>query len=119
MEAVHQRFEAGGKQHSRLDDSSPFRRRGQERTARGRSWAIHDGVLDGPWEGVKMFRAPDAPAGISTFPGGTLLSAGGAPAPRPLAVVHYAEISLKRGQSAALHPPAEAATSSGPPPTSA
>ena len=63
-------FQPGGDLHRRLDDSSPFRRRGLERTARGRSWAIHDGVLDGPWEGVKMFRAPDAPAGISTFPDG-------------------------------------------------
>ena len=71
MEAIHQGFEPGGELHRRLDDSSPFRRGGLEGTARGRSWASHDGVLDGPWDGVKMFRAPDAPAGVSTFPDGT------------------------------------------------
>jgi hypothetical protein len=70
MEAIHQGFQAGGELRRRLDDSSPFRRRGSEGTARGRSWAIHDGVLDSPWDGVKMFRAPDAPVAISTFPGG-------------------------------------------------
>lgn len=70
MEAIHQAFLLGGDLHRRLDDSSPFRQRGLERTARGRSWAIHDGVLGGPWDGVKMFRAPAAPAEVSTFPGG-------------------------------------------------
>jgi hypothetical protein len=70
MEAIHEAFQSGGALHSRLDDSCPFRRRGLEQTARGRSWAIHDGVLDGPWAGVKMFRAPDAPAAVSTFPDG-------------------------------------------------
>jgi hypothetical protein len=70
MEAIHAAFQSGGDLHRRLDDSSPFRRRGLQETARGRSWAIHDGVLDGPWDGVKMFRAPDAPVAISTFPDG-------------------------------------------------
>lgn len=70
MEAIHAEFAPGGELHRRLDDSSPFRRRGLERTARGRSWAIHDGLLGDPWDGVKMFRAPGAPAGISTFPDG-------------------------------------------------
>jgi hypothetical protein len=70
MEAIHQGFLPGGDLHRRLDDSSPFRKRGLEGTVRGRSWAIHDGLLNEPWQGVKMFRAPDSPAGISTFPGG-------------------------------------------------
>lgn len=69
MESIHEGFQPGGDLHRRLDDSSPFRRRGQERTARGRSWAIHDGVLEQPWGGVKMFRAPGAAAGITTFGG--------------------------------------------------
>jgi hypothetical protein len=70
MEAIHEGFQPGGELLRRLDGSSPFRRRGLERTARGRSWAIHDGLLGDPWAGVKMFRAPGAPAAISTFPGG-------------------------------------------------
>jgi hypothetical protein len=70
MEAIHEAFQPGGALHRRLDDSSPFRRRGLQATARGRSWAIHDGVLEAAWGGVKMFRAPAAPAAISTFPDG-------------------------------------------------
>lgn len=70
MEAIHAGFQPGCEFHRRLDDSSPFRRPGLEHTARGRSWAIHDGILGEPWQGVKMFRAPQAPSRICTFPGG-------------------------------------------------
>jgi hypothetical protein len=70
MEAIHAGFEPGGALCRALDDSSPFRRRGGAASARGRSWAIHDGILGERWSGVKMFRVPGAPAGISTFPGG-------------------------------------------------
>jgi acetoin utilization protein AcuC len=70
MEEIHAGFLPGGELHRRLDDSSPFRRRGLDHTARGRSWAIHDGILGEAWQGVKMFRAPETSAGISTFPGG-------------------------------------------------
>jgi hypothetical protein len=71
MEQIHAGFQPGGELHRRLDGSSPFRGRGLERTARGRSWAIHDGILGDPWQGVKMFRAPQALSRISTFPGGS------------------------------------------------
>ncbi len=37
-----------------LDGRTPFRQPGAERTVRGRSWALHDGV--GRWGGVKMFK---------------------------------------------------------------
>ena len=70
MEEIHAGFEPGAVLHRRLDGSSPFRGAGFDRTARGRSWAIHDGILGDAWQGVKMFRAPDSPSGISTFPGG-------------------------------------------------
>ena len=37
-----------------------FRRRGMEKTVRGRSWAIHDGILvdafDEEWESPKMYK---------------------------------------------------------------
>src|SRR6266852_1213331 len=65
----------GGPLHRLLDDSTPFRRRGFDATVRGRSWAIHDGILDAAatsgWSGVKMYRVPGRPAAVSTFPGGT------------------------------------------------
>mgnify|MGYP000097261820 CR=1 FL=1 len=73
MEAIHAGFAPGGPYWARLDGSSPFRARGFEATIRGRSWAIHDGVLgepfSGPRHGVKMYRVPGRPAGVSTFPG--------------------------------------------------
>lgn len=70
MEEIHAGFRPGGELQRRLDGSSPFRGPELECTARGRSWAIHDGILGDPWQGVKMFRAPQALSGISTFPGG-------------------------------------------------
>jgi len=56
-----------------LDGSSHFRRAEAAGTVRGRSWALHDGVIDGLWGGagvgsVKMYRAAGRPAGIATFP---------------------------------------------------
>jgi hypothetical protein len=74
MDEIHAGFQAGGALHRGLDDSTPFRRRGFEASVRGRSWAIHDGLLEGlltgGWSGVKMYRVPDRRAGVSTFPGG-------------------------------------------------
>ena len=74
MDAIHDGFRDGGALHRLLDDSTPFRRRGFETSERGRSWAIHDGILDGTstggWSGVKMYRIPGRPSTVSTFPGG-------------------------------------------------
>jgi len=74
MQEIHARFEPGGDLRTRLDDSTPFRRPGFEATIRGRSWAIHDGVLSAmggvSWDGVKMYRLSGRPAGVSTFPSG-------------------------------------------------
>lgn len=73
MDAIHAGFQAGGPLQARLDDSTPFRRPGFEATVRGRSWAVHDGILGEPFsEGptaVKMYRVPERHAGVSTFPG--------------------------------------------------
>jgi len=74
MEQIHAEFQPGGRLHATLDGSTPFRQAGFELTARGRSWAIHDGALgalDGAtWGGIKMYRLTGRPAGLSTFPGG-------------------------------------------------
>jgi hypothetical protein len=74
MDEIHAGFGEGGALRRLLDDSTPFRRRGFEATERGRSWAIHDGILDGTstdgWSGVKMYRIPGRPAAVCTFPGG-------------------------------------------------
>lgn len=68
MEDIHAGFAEGGDLRRALDGSTPFRQPGAERTVRGRSWALHDGV--GRWGGVKMFKLVGRPAGIDTFPGG-------------------------------------------------
>lgn len=76
MEAIHAGFQLGGALQARLDGSSPFRRPGFEATIRGRSWAIHDGVLGQPFcdgvsgVNVKMYRVPGRAASVCTFPNG-------------------------------------------------
>ena len=74
MDEIHRGFQEGGVLHRLLDDSTPFRRRGFEATVRGRSWAIHDGILAGMsaggWSGVKMYRVPGRASQVSTFPHG-------------------------------------------------
>jgi hypothetical protein len=73
MDRIHAGFQPGGELWARLDGSTPFRRRGGETSVRGRSWAIHDGILGEPFAGaeggVKMYRVPNRRAGVSTFPG--------------------------------------------------
>jgi hypothetical protein len=68
MEWIHKEFGAGGLLHQRLDGSTPFRRPGAECSVRGRSWAIHDGILDEPYSGVKMYKRVGIHAGVVTFP---------------------------------------------------
>lgn len=70
MEGIHHGFADGGELAEQLDGSSPFRAPEAGRTARGRSWALHDGLAPGAWGGVKMYRALGRPAGLRTFPGG-------------------------------------------------
>ncbi len=71
MDEIHTQFQPGGRLFAALDGSTVFRQPGFDRTARGRSWAIHDGVLStmgSAWGGVKMYRMTGHAAGVSTFP---------------------------------------------------
>lgn len=68
MEWIHNEFMPGGLLRDRLDGSTLFRRRDAARTVRGRSWAIHDGVMGMPYGGVKMYKRVDVHAGVITFP---------------------------------------------------
>ena len=70
MEWIQQEFQPDGELYERLDGSTPFRLRGMEQTVRGRSWAIHDGVLNEPFTDVHMYKSIGKPAGINTFPDG-------------------------------------------------
>lgn len=69
MLAIDREFQPGGKLFQRLDGSSPFRMPGMEKTVRGRSWAIYDGIMDEPWNNVKIYKMVGEDAGINTFPG--------------------------------------------------
>ena len=69
MLEIDREFQPGGKYFLRLDGSSPFRMPGMERTVSGRSWAIHDGIMDKPWDEVQIYRMVGVHAGINTFPG--------------------------------------------------
>jgi hypothetical protein len=69
MDYINREFKPGGELFQQLDGSSPFRQPGFEKTIRGRSWAIHDGILGEPWRDVEMYRAIDKPASVCTFPG--------------------------------------------------
>ena len=39
-----------------------------ERTVRGRSWAIHDGIMDEAWDDVRIYKMIGENSGINTFP---------------------------------------------------
>ncbi len=69
MEEINREFQPGGKLHRRLDGSSPFRPRGAERSVRGRSWAIQDGILGEPWISPKLYKPVGKRVGVNTFQG--------------------------------------------------
>jgi hypothetical protein len=69
MQWIHMAFQPGGPLHEALDDSTPFRRADAWRTVRGRSWAIHDGILGEPWHSIRMYSRVGQHAGVDTFPG--------------------------------------------------
>lgn len=70
MKWIHHEFQPGGELFQELDGSNPFRMTALARTVRGRSWAIHDGILGEPWPTleVTMFKRVSHRAGVCTFP---------------------------------------------------
>jgi len=75
MRRIHELFQPGGRLAARLDGST-FRRPEFAETVRGRSWAIHDGILDEvedeileSWEPPKMYRMVGKRFQVETFPG--------------------------------------------------
>ena len=69
MHEIDAGFAPGGVLFDRLDGSTPFRRLGMEKTVLGRSWAIHDGIMDEPWDEVRIYKTIGVHAGVDTFPG--------------------------------------------------
>jgi hypothetical protein len=76
MKLIHEGFQPGGKIFEKLNNSTPFRKPEFASTVRGRSWAIHDGILldvqdetlvEG-WSSPAMYRMVDNPRSMVTFP---------------------------------------------------
>lgn len=65
---INRAFQPGGELFRRLDGSTPFRQPGMEKTVRGRSWAIHDGILPCAWDDIKIYKTVGLTARIDTFP---------------------------------------------------
>jgi hypothetical protein len=76
MKRINELFQPGEALHKALDGSTPFRKPEFARTIRGRSWAIHDGVLleagdqilDEGWGSPVMYRMVGKPRHMITFP---------------------------------------------------
>ena len=66
MQRIHEGFSPGGVYRQRLDNSTPFRDLAQADSIRGRSWAIHDDILDETWDRIKLIKRIGVHAGIDT-----------------------------------------------------
>ena len=69
MEEIDREFLANGKLFDRSDGSAPFRRKGADKSVRGRSWAIQDGILGEPWMSPKIYKPVGRIVGVNTFHG--------------------------------------------------
>lgn len=68
MKRIHEGFQPDGDLYAKLDDSNPFRQKEHWKTVRGRSWAIHDGILGHPFTGFQMYKRLGIHANVQTFP---------------------------------------------------
>lgn len=76
MRRIHELFQPGEKLFDKLDCGTPFRNPSFAHTVRGRSWAIHDGILEGMdddllgegWISPVMYRMVGRPRPMITFP---------------------------------------------------
>ncbi len=68
LEEIHRGFQPGGVLHRRLDGSTPFRMPEAAETVRGRSWAIHDGILGEPWRVPRLYKIVGQAMAMPTFP---------------------------------------------------
>ena len=76
MKRIHELFQPGRELFRKLDGSTPFRRPEFAATVRGRSWAIHDGILldvddellSEGWNSPVMYKMVEDPRGMVTFP---------------------------------------------------
>jgi acetoin utilization protein AcuC len=70
LEWINEVLRPGGAYFSRFDESTPFRGVNAWKSIRGRSWAIHDSILDEPFGDIRMYKRVQHHAGLNTFPDG-------------------------------------------------
>ena len=68
MVRINQEFQPNGELFNRLSKTSVFRQENCWKTVRGRSWAIHDGILGYPFSGFQMYKRINAVSSVNTFP---------------------------------------------------
>jgi hypothetical protein len=68
MVRIDREFREHGELHQKLSQDRVFRPLDAWRSVRGRSWAIHDGILGHPFTGFQMYKRIGINAGINTFP---------------------------------------------------
>ncbi len=68
MIRIHEGFAPGSELFLRLDNSTPFRKPSFHRSILGRSWAIHDCILEEPYSDVIMYKKIGRNAELNTFP---------------------------------------------------
>lgn len=69
MVTIDREFQPGGIFFQRLVPDDPFRQPEAWKSVRGRSWAIHDGIMNQPYTGVQMYKYVGQSVEINTFPG--------------------------------------------------
>ncbi|MBI5669873.1 MAG: hypothetical protein HZC41_17900 [Chloroflexi bacterium] len=68
MVRINEEFRPGGELYLRLSPDKVFRQPEAWKSVRGRSWAIHDGILGHPFTGFQMYKRIGINAGLNTFP---------------------------------------------------
>lgn len=68
MVRINEEFQPGGELYQQLSVDKIFRSPDAWKSVRGRSWAIHDGILGHPFTGFQMYKRIGIHAGINTFP---------------------------------------------------
>lgn len=68
MIRIHEGFAPESELFLKLDNSTPFRKPSFHRSILGRSWAIHDCILEEPYSDVIMYKKIGRNAELNTFP---------------------------------------------------
>jgi hypothetical protein len=70
MISIDKNFHPGGELYQKLDSDRVFRQPDAWKSIRGRSWAIHDGILGHPYTGFQMYKRIGIHAGVNTYADG-------------------------------------------------